>query len=315
MGFVQSKPAPSAPTTVSVGGVTVATGPCQNNSHKSLGVQQTDDSTKAKCFNVSSSGEVDAMKTVPWQLKVGGFEPERGNDNKACFTGPDCTGSKVLATGGVGGDFWKACQNNSHKSLGVQQTDDSTKAKCFNVSSSGEVDAMKTCQANGHKSLSVQQSGDKEKATCYNVGTSGESNTFKLVLWDPISVGGVDVAKGDSTRACFTGSDCTGSKILETNGVGGDFWKACQANGHKAFGIQQKTQNGGDITMADCYNFDVYGWGSGPSDLVKTVHWNSTVGGVDIPWGLDNKACFTGPDCTGSKVLATIGVGVDFWKA
>eukprot|EP00741_Cyanophora_paradoxa_P015564 tig00020902_g15024.t1 len=135
--------------------------------------------TKAECFNVDGSGEVSTDKIVPWDLKVGGLEVERGNDSKTCFTTLFLSSSPTRPLG------------HSHR-------------------------------------FSTMAFFNREKATCYNVDTSGESNTFKTVLWDryPNAVGGIDVSKGTSNKACFTGSGCTGHKILATDGVGSDFWKA-----------------------------------------------------------------------------------------
>eukprot|EP00741_Cyanophora_paradoxa_P011975 tig00020572_g11571.t1 len=67
--------------------------------------------------------------------------------------------------------------------------------------------------------------GDNTKAFCYNVNSSGEVELHKQVLWDSV-LGGVTIERGTATKACFTGPNCTGSKVLETNGVGSDFWKA-----------------------------------------------------------------------------------------
>eukprot|EP00741_Cyanophora_paradoxa_P020392 tig00021254_g19683.t1 len=130
------------------------------NGFKWVGTQQKGDATKANCALVGVDSEIDSNVTAPWdpyhvmvggvnvlRVGVGGVEVARGDYNKACYKGPDCTEGQVLATNGVGGDFWKACQAKGYMSVAVQQTwggGDKAKASCFNVGSSGEVDANKT---------------------------------------------------------------------------------------------------------------------------------------------------------------------------
>eukprot|EP00741_Cyanophora_paradoxa_P016896 tig00020943_g16317.t1 len=59
-----------------------------------------------------------------------------GTHNKACWTGPKCTGTKVLTTKNVGDDFWKVCAFNGHKSLSTQHSwagGNDEKADCYNI--------------------------------------------------------------------------------------------------------------------------------------------------------------------------------------
>eukprot|EP00741_Cyanophora_paradoxa_P007138 tig00000123_g6909.t1 len=91
-------PKPSKPATKVVGGVTVLKGRCFN----------VNGSGEVRSDIVNGSGRVESQREVLWDSILGGVKIERGIAMKACFKGPNCTGSKELETEGVGSDFSKA---------------------------------------------------------------------------------------------------------------------------------------------------------------------------------------------------------------
>eukprot|EP00741_Cyanophora_paradoxa_P011977 tig00020572_g11573.t1 len=153
--------------------------------------------------------------------------------------------------------------------------------------------------------------GDSTQANCFSVTSSGKVDINKTVPWE-YKVGGVEISRGNDTKACWSKENCTGEKFFETSGVGADFFKVCHANGYPTVATQLKT----DGTKAKCSQI-IYN-GEEERDLETTVSWEPPrvdVGGVSVLKGDYNKICYMDSDCTGESGLQTLGVGNDFWKA